>query len=169
MDIFAQNKFLIRLVVLLVALNLFSMGIFMWKEFSQPKQHPSPPEQREQREDYHDVSDVLQRELNLNSQQVEQIQKLREDVFEKETAIKEVIRGERDSMNLLMFNKNSDNALIKTLAREVSENEYKMELLRYEQAQSLKAICTPKQLEKFDKLVIEIRDYFRPDNRPGEK
>jgi hypothetical protein len=35
-----------------------------------------------------------------------------------------------------------------------------------EQAQQLKTICTPQQLEKFDKLVIEIRDYFRPDNRP---
>ena len=46
---------------------------------------------------------------------------------------------------------------------------FKMELLRYEQAQELKAACTPEQQERFQNLVIEIRDYFRPDNQPQRK
>ena len=55
------------------------------------------------------------------------------------------------------------------LAKRVSEYEYKMELLRYEQAQQFKSICTPEQREKFEALVKEIRDYFKPNNQPPRK
>lgn len=41
-----------------------------------------------------------------------------------------------------------------------------MELLRFEQAKEMKLICNAEQQEKFEKLVKEIRDYFRPDNQP---
>jgi len=44
-----------------------------------------------------------------------------------------------------------------------------MELLRFDQAQSLKLICTPKQLEKFEGLIIEIRDFFKQDEKPKRK
>ena len=39
---------------------------------------------------------------------------------------------------------------------------------RYEQAKELKKICTPEQMEKFETLVLEIRDYFKPD-KPTKK
>jgi hypothetical protein len=39
-----------------------------------------------------------------------------------------------------------------------------MELLRIEQAQEFKAICTPEQMEKFEILVKEIGDFFKADN-----
>jgi Spy/CpxP family protein refolding chaperone len=66
-------------------------------------------------------------------------------------------------MNALMFNKLTDEAVVKALARGIAESEYQMELLRLEQAQNLKAICTPEQLEQFEALVKEIRDYFKPN------
>ena len=80
-----------------------------------------------------------------------------------------MIRSERDSMNLQMFNINTNEEKLKQLALNVSQNEYKMELLRIEQARQLKSICTPKQLEKFSSLVKEIRDYFKPQDRPGRR
>ena len=165
MDIFAQKKLLVRLVILLTILNLSSIGFFLRKDFShrhEPKLFPHDNE-------YRDVSTILQKELNLNEKQVEQIKFIRADFFEKEKLLATIIRSERDSMNEIMFNKNTNDDLVKTLAKEVSENEYQMELLRIEQAQQLKAICTSKQLEKFEHLVLEIRDYFRPDNQPKRK
>jgi Spy/CpxP family protein refolding chaperone len=111
----------------------------------------------------------LKQELNLNDSQVEQIQQLRSDFFEKEKVLARAIRAKRDSMNLVMFNKQTDEQLLKRLAREVADGEYEMELLRIAQAQQLKSICNPEQLEKFEGLVREIRDYFRPDNRPQNK
>lgn len=165
MEVFAQNKLLIRLVIVLTILNLCAIGVFIWKDFSRAG---LGPHKERKNEDYHDVAGVLQSELGLTEVQVEQFKKLRADVFAKESDLSVVIRAERDSMNVLMFSKNTDSALVKSLAREVAENEYAMEMLRYQQAQSLKSICSPEQMNKFDKLVIEIRDYFRPDNLPGK-
>ena len=136
------------------------MSVFLWKEFHHgPLLFPT-------NNDYHDVSAVLEKELNLTQAQVSQIKALRTDFFEKETALTTTIRSKRDSMNMIMFNKDTDAELLKSLARKVADNEYQLELYRIEQAQQMKAICTAEQLQKFEGLVREIRDYFRPDNQP---
>lgn len=169
MDIFAQKKFLVWMVVLLTILNVFSIGIFFWKDFSRhqfPPPFPPPPPPHHE---FRDVSGILKTELSLTDKQVEQIKTLRADIFEKERDILTTLRSQRDSMNSEMFNKATDEELVKSLAKRISENEYSMEMLRFEQAKQLKAICTPEQLEKFGDLVIEIRDYFRPDNQPRRK
>ena len=163
MEIFSQNRLLIRCVIFLVALNILSIGVFLWKEFHQgPLLFP-------RNESYRDVSGVLQKELNLNITQTEQIKAIRADFFDKEISLTAIIRNERDSMNMLMFNKNANTELVKSLARSVADNEYEMELLRIKQSEQLKAICTPEQLEKFNGLVREIRDYLRPDNQPKKR
>jgi hypothetical protein len=41
--------------------------------------------------------------------------------------------------------------------------------LRIEQSKQLKSICTPEQLDKFESLVIEIRDYLRPNNQKQKR
>jgi len=201
MDIFTQKKLLVRIVILLVVINIGSIGIFLWKDATKKEQpaqqlhieeykdenrtgYPEPPprncEDRNeirkdknggppQNDEHKDVAHILEHELGLTQKQVEQIRSIRESFFEKEKILEAIIRGERDSMNMQMFNKNTNEEQIKSLAHRVSENEYKMELLRFEQAQQLKETCTPKQLEKLNNLVIEIRDYFRPDDRQNRQ
>ena len=61
-----------------------------------------------------------------------------------------------------MFSNSIDTNLAKQIARGIAENEYQIELYRLAQAQQLAKICTPKQLNKFQDLVKEMRDYFRP-------
>ena len=164
MDIFAQNKLLIRTVIFLGILNLFSIGVFLWKDvFRGHEMRPFLANNNDE------LVTVLQRELDLTPTQVEQIKKLRADFFSKERILVMTIRSKRDSMNSEMFNKTTDEILVKSLAKRISEGEYKMELLRFEQAQILKTICTPAQLEKFEGLVLEIRDYLKLNNRPPRR
>ena len=141
-----------------MVLNVGLLSFLCWKSFSR---HGDGQRLNDRR--FQDVSAVLQKELNLTEQQAEQIKKLRSDFFEKEQLLSTSIRAERDSMNQVMFNKNADSILIQSLAKNIADNEYQMEMLRFQQAQQLKSICTPEQLERFEKLVREIRDYFRPD------
>jgi hypothetical protein len=183
MDIFAQNKLLMRLTIVLAILNIASIGVFVWKDFGHhPPQNPPqrkgrPPRPEDfkngqappQSEDIQDVAAILEEELHLTKTQVTQIQALRADFFKKEEILKATIRAKKDSMNEAMFNKITDEAFVKSLARSIADSEYLMELLRLEQAKTLKTICTPEQLEKFEQLVLEIRDYFRPINQSPEK
>jgi len=162
MDIFNQRKQLLRLVVVLTILNLFLISFFLCKDvFHGPLS--------DKISDVHGVSIVLEKELGLSGIQAEKIKEIRASFFKKEKVLEEIIRSERDSVNVGMFNKNTNEDEIKTLARNIADNEYQMELLRFEQAQELKSICTPEQQEMFEKLVLEIRDYFRPNNPPPHK
>ena len=163
MDIFAQRKLLIRIVIILIFFNALSIGVFIWKDVC-----CKPPRQEHQKEN-RDVSDILKRELNLNEEQFKQFKDIRSSFFEREKHLSEAIRNERDSMNEAMFNKTTDEEQVKALARGIAENEYNMELLRLEQSKQLKAICTPEQMDKFGKLVREIRDYLRPEPKPDKK
>ncbi len=164
MDIFTQNKNLIRIVILLVALNLILMGFLAWKEFNHrpPKDEPALFPKREE---FRDVSGILQEKLDLTKPQVVQIQKIRADFFEKEQILALNIRNKKDSMNVEMYNEITNDKLVEKLAKEINKMDLIMTHLRIEQAKSLKAICTPEQQRKMEELVIEIRDYFRPDNQ----
>lgn len=159
MDIFAQKKFLLSMVAVLTVLNIVCIGVFLWKDFSH--RPPQPPPHH-----FRDVAGILKRELQLSDEQSMKIDMLRSDFFEREKVVLSILRSQRDSMNMEMFNKNTNHEVVQALARRVADNEYTMEMLRYEQAQQLKSVCTPQQLEKFEELMLEIRDYFRPDNQP---
>ncbi|MEI6575217.1 MAG: periplasmic heavy metal sensor [Bacteroidota bacterium] len=162
MDIFAQKKLLIRLVIVLALLNVLSIGVFLWKGCR--RDAPSPP-----RANQKDLSEILVKELKLNEKQAEQIKMLRSDFIEKEKVLVQKIRTGRDSMNVIMFNESANDSQLKDLARRIADNEYQMELLRISQAQSLREICNAEQLVKFQGMVREIRDYFKPDDPGGRK
>jgi Spy/CpxP family protein refolding chaperone len=173
MEIFKQNKLLKITIIILVLFNIITISTIVWKDFIK-KPLPRKNENRESNENLDisenkDVSAILKEELSLTENQAEQIKKLRTDFFEKEKILESQIRSERDSLNSTMFNKNTDEEFAKSLARRIADNEYSMELLRFEQAQKFKSICTPEQLEKFEGLVKEIRDYFKPDNPQKDK
>jgi Spy/CpxP family protein refolding chaperone len=161
MDIFTQKKFLIRIVILLTVLNLILITLLVLKNFAKnPDPGTTPTPSR-------DLSMVLKRELNLDDNQVKQIRELRKKYAEIEKTLEDAIKSERDSINAAMFNSNPDSGKIKNLARGVAENEYRMELLRFQQAEELKLICTPEQLQQFDRLIREIRDFFKNDQQPA--
>ena len=164
MDIFTKQKAYKSALTAMVLLNIGLLLFMLYEDSNRhqgPKLFPAPG--------YRDVSQILKKKLNLSEKQAEQINNLRIEYYENETALTKIIRDERDSMNQAMFNKNTNEPYLKGIAARVAGNEYKMELLRIEQANRLKKLCTPEQMEKFSALVLEIRDYFRPDNQPTRK
>lgn len=155
MDIFTQRKTLITTVIVLVAINLISIGFFIWKDNKSDHRIPNEP-------DANQIKAILKEKLKLTEKQSNEMSAIRLNFFNQEKALSKIIRAERDSMNEIMFNENTDEDLIKSLARNVSNNEYKMEMLRFSQAKELKTICTKEQLNEFETMVKEIRDYFKP-------
>lgn len=163
MDILSQRKFLLRLVMVLAILNLALIGFFGWKYAR--KGH----KKQENKTGSKELASVLKKELGLSGAQADSLEKIRAVFFEKEKALSEMTRAKRDSMNQFMFAAVNNDSVLKALAAGVAENEYKMELLRVEQAARLRTICSPEQLKKLESLVREIRDYLKPDEKKGQK
>jgi len=164
MDLFYQKKFTSRIIAILFLLNLSLMGLLVWKKVKQNEPYLFP-----KNEAFKDVSGILKKELELNDAQIIAFERIRTDYYQKEIVVKQHIKDSKDAMNEEMFNRITDDSKIQRLACSISEDEYTMELIRYQQAKELKAICTKEQLEKFETLVKEIRDYCRPDNQPTKK
>lgn len=160
MDVFFQRNFTNRLIQFLIALNLLLIGFMIWKGIisSEPLLYPK-------NEAYRDVTGILQKELQLDSDQLKKFDEIREKYFVKQVEIKGLIKKDKDAMNSEMFQKFTNESRVILLAKSIANNELKIELLRYQQAREFKQVCTPKQLMKFELLVKEIRDYSRPDNQ----
>lgn len=159
MDIFSQTRFLQRLVVLLIISNLLIAGFYWWRfnEFGESKaKDPRPVKQQE-------LPALLKKELGLSDSQANRLGKIRAAFFEKEKLLSDSIRSMRDSMNQLMFGMEIHDQALEKLGEAVSAYEYKMEMLRVDQARDVRELCTPEQRIRLEKLVREIRDYLKPD------
>lgn len=164
MDVFSQSKYLKFSVIILILLNLILISFYFVKDYKQNNKNTY--ESNKPKNESKDVSSILERELNLTNEQSKQINELRNDFFKQEKVLAKKIRGFRDSMNINMFNKETDEEKLKYFAKCVADNEYQMELLRIEQARKFKLICNQEQREKFESLVREIKDYFKPKKPP---
>jgi protein CpxP len=168
MDIFTQKKILVRIVILLTVLNILLIGLFLWKDFFH---RPPPPVNANININYNeprDISRILERELKLSKDQVNQIMNIRTVFFEKEKVLEKTIQSKRDSMNSVMFIAKTDEELVRSLAMRVADNEFNMEMLRFEQAKEFKSVCNPDQLQKFESLIREIRDYLQSNDKPKQ-
>lgn len=158
MDIFSKNKFLVRVIFVLIFLNLFSTG-YLWRNMNKrPNRNQPKPEKV-------NTANLLKDKLHLTDQQVTEINRIRDDFTQKEEKLILLIKAQRDSMNLEMFSETTDSVQLKRIARQLVENEYQMELYRIEQAQQFKNVCTKEQLTEFQNLVIDIRDFFQPQRK----
>lgn len=172
MDIIQQNRTLWRLVLGLAVVNLSILGLVLYKQLQ--AQHPQSAvtatvQEQPAPQESVQLSDVLKDELQLSQEQCQNIDRLRSEYRVKERDLAAQIRQERDSMNASMFHAQTDDALVRSLARRVADNEFAMEMLRYEQAQAFKQLCTAEQAQKFEELMKDIRDYFRPSSRNDKR
>jgi len=157
MDIFTRSRLLLRIVFVLLFFNLAATG-FMW--FNNKDVTDRQPKRGKE-----NVNRIMKEKLHLSREQQDSVFNLREDFARKEEILRQLIKSERDSMNLLMFRADTDKNGLKRLARRVAENEYQMELYRIEQAQQLMNIFTKEQLAEFQNLVINIRDLLQPQKK----
>lgn len=156
MDFFTKKKMIFYLIIILIITNLLLIIIFIADKQTNSKNEVVDPE---------NLAEILKQRLNLSDEQAKKINIIRSDFYSEEKVLSHKIRAARDSMNQIMFNKESNDSLLIKLAKSISEKEFQMELLRIEQAKSIKSVCNPKQIDAFQDLVKEIRDYLKPDRQ----
>lgn len=142
-----RNKWLTIAFLLLVALNIATLGAF-W--ILKDKEQAPPAGMR------NGVTEFLVKELGLDSTQQ---QRFREMVAEHRKGMNEIRRLNRaakDSFFDLLREPNIDDATLAKAAAAANLPDEQMEMITFRHFQQLRAICNDKQKAKFDEIIHEV-------------
>ena len=173
MPLLSKRKFALLLVLVLVALNVASIGMFWltrgnpgpppWgkRGFEPPRGHPPTQQVNQQM-----VRNFLIRELAFDDDQIRRFDDLREAFFQEMAFVNEELADRREELYRLLAEHPVDSIRIKQDAQAMGALEEQLALLIFYHFQEVKAFCTPAQQERFDALIDElIRRLFPFPNR----
>jgi hypothetical protein len=158
---FAQNRFLVLLVALLLIANLgLMLYFFVFRKDAEQK--GKPPR----------VSDFVQKEIGFNTDQAAKFQQLRDEHKEAIKPLVEDIKKLKDSLYNLLQKPNVDDSTASIIADKIGEKQQEWELMIFHHFQKVRAICDSSQLPKFDSLVhrmINRGPWMRKKSHPENK
>jgi Spy/CpxP family protein refolding chaperone len=164
MDIFAQKKFMIWTIALLVLLNILSMAALWYHRSGLPPQTPRQADQRQE-----SVTQFLNRELQLTEGQKKEFDRLRREHVEASTKLNKEIRDAKTALFDLVSASAPGKATIEKLTGEIGVKQAQLDLLLFNHLTTLRNNCTPAQQEKFNTILRDIRALMRPQSQGGER
>jgi len=163
MDFFTKNKYAAWTIVILVLLNLFTLGTLWMKQFM-----PPPLLVDTELEKPRDVQKFLKKELNLDDNQIEKFEESRREHFEQTREIHEDIQRLKREMVSELFNSEPDTAKMNALAHEIGQKQIKLEKLFSSHFLGLKSVCGVDQRHKLRGLLHDYLMRGEPRvRRPG--
>lgn len=158
MNFFAQNRTATIVIIILIALNLFSIYFFVFHKRIAHRQHHerdgfSKHERQRDRSKMPDHGHFITKELGFSEEQAREYQKMRKELFERMGNN----RKEQKELRELMF-KNLGNAAfnIDSVAQRISQRQMETETAMFHHFKSIQALCTDEQKAKFDQTIKKI-------------
>ena len=146
------------LIFLLIVLNLFLMGsLFMMQRSMNGETPTGPPGGRSGQSDM-----FLKRELNLTTEQFEQIRAIRQAHREEQRTLHQELRKNRDTLIEIMT---TDREGANQLADAIAGMEAKLARNLIQHYADLEAVCSPEQATKLAKIFRKALG--PPPPRPG--
>ena len=156
MDVFTKNRVSNWIIILLVIMNLGTLGTILFLHFKQPSLPrnggPDPAQH------------FLERELHLTEEQAQQFEELRKEHFLQSKAINDEVHQLKSAIMEELFSSSPDSEKVERLAEEIGKKQAELEQLRFQHFLALKSLCQPEQVEKLQALIHEI---VRPPAPPG--
>lgn len=161
MDLFTKNRLSLWIIIILIVLNIFTLGT-LWLQ----RLKPFPPPPFVLKEIPGDIPFFLKRELKLTEQQIQQFIKYRDKHFRQSSAIREEIHQLRKLIMDELFAPEPDTMKVEILAGEVGAKQVEFERLLFYHFQELKLVCRPEQQRKFRMIFRDLIKVIKP---PGAR
>jgi len=156
------NRFLKVVIIALLLVNIGTLT-FIWMQGN--RQHggpPPPPPQGEGR----GVFEFLTHELQLDNQQQQQYESLRD---EHHRAVEELQMNSREIHQQyfeLLHGANTDSAQVNLLADSLAHIQKQIDLITFYHFQKVRSICKPEQQKRFDEVINEALRMMAPPPPP---
>lgn len=156
MDFYQQKRYWIIGVIILIVLNIGSLGL-LW----QKNGRNLPP-----RGQHKDGNAFFKRALNLSEQQAIDFDRIRSAHFAKGGTIHQKIRKKKEAFFNEMTSSQADTIKGQALANEIGQLEAEKEMRIFMHLQELMSVCDDEQKQK---LGVIFHDFMRPKgpNRGG--
>lgn len=149
MATFSKNKWLTALVILLVVINAVTIVLF-WMGRDQQQPPSRPPHAQGGPANY------LIRELQLDGQQQQQYLQLVNVHRQAADQLREQIGEKKDSLFHLLRQNPVPDSVKKAAVAAAGRLSEELDLLTFDHFQKVRALCTPAQQEKFDRIIREV-------------
>ncbi|MCB0724504.1 MAG: Spy/CpxP family protein refolding chaperone [Ignavibacteriae bacterium] len=160
MDIFSKNKFLAWVIIILIVLNVLSLGALWFQKNREPRpMHEYPGRLPDNKKG---PGDFLAKELGLSEEQVKQFDTLRE---QHRTTVDGLLKEMQDAREELFAQVKSDNpdmSKVEQLESTIGQKTTELEKATFEHFKQLRAICTDEQKTKFDEIIIDAMKQAGP-------
>lgn len=171
MDFVRKNKFAFWTIVLLVILNLLTLGTLWFQKGKAerfPRRVPGGPDGLRY------VGRFMERELDLSKEQARQFRELRRRHFQKTREIREKVRVLKKEILKEAFKPTPDAEKAARMIEAVGAGYAEMERFLFEHFKDLKSVCREEQSEKLQRLFFEMSGPTRPPRstrrmRPNKK
>jgi hypothetical protein len=163
MNYFKENKILSLLILLLVVMNISTIG-FCWILWNKMEHHQNgsfgiqnpPPIQR----------NIIEDQLQLNAEQRKQFNDLLEQHFASRKVIDDKINSLRDQLFDLVKNDKPDTVAMHSIGVKIGELEAQKQLEIVKHFAALRLVCDKEQKEKFDVWINDVVKLIGPQGPP---
>jgi hypothetical protein len=161
METKSRNKVFYLLMIVLVTLNLITIG-FLWmykfKEHPQIQQPPPPPAGKI----------MLEQELRFSKEQAEKFDKLRIEHSTSARKIVDDIAMLKENLFETIKENGGDDSKATKIADEIGNKQKELDLITYNHFKDIRNLCDERQRERFDLILKDISKMIGPQNPPGQ-
>ena len=154
MDVFSKNRLTVWGMTVLVCLNLLLLGTLWWGQI-----HRAPEQDVEGKgpgHRYQAMTRFLERELDLNAQQVEQLDALFEQHVNQMSLVMQDMHAYRQDMHRAIFAEDANSTQLTELSEKIGEKQAEVERLRFQHYRDMASLCDSQQRDRLRGLVGEI-------------
>jgi protein CpxP len=162
MNYFSKNKWASVMIIILLVLNVFTLAFF-WLVKAGPIK-PLPPQVQSPAAIH--GSNYLVEQLDLSAAQQNQYEQLVKEHQQQVRSIRDSVRIAKDHFFSLLNNNTISEEQIKDQAASSCEYQERLDLVTFDHFKKVKAICTPAQQVKFEKIIQRVIRQMAPPPPP---
>jgi hypothetical protein len=139
-------------IIILIIINLSTLA-FLWYGYNNRPENQPPPQRGDERELR---INFVKKELGFDDAQGKKLEEIFDKHFHDKRYVEDSIKFFKDEITGEILKPLPDNNKIKELADNIGLLQVRFELLLSEHFQSIKNLCKPEQLNKFERFLNNI-------------
>lgn len=155
-----KNKIFITIIGMLLLANIVLVSFFLLKK---------DDDKREKRPDRKAmIAKFLKNEIGFNALQLQQYDTLSNKHRENMKTMFDSLKSSKDKQFKQLTTGNFSDSVMNNVANQSAVSQKIMELQMFNHLKSIRVLCTPDQLPKFDSLFVKILNRRSSEGRKGQ-